>query len=342
MASDAGKIFVGGLPRGCSQETLTGWASQFGIVSKVEVKLGPDGAPRGFGFVTFQDPAAAQLVVSNKDNNVLDGKWIDCKLAQPPGSAPPPSKGGGKGGADLSNPRDTSNPKIFVGALPKTATQDAVQEFFSSYGPVKEVILKMADDGQCKGFAFVTFEAAATAQSVLENYDNNMFEGKWIDCKALQNTPKGGKGEKGDKGKGGGKGKGKNKGGFGNAGCGGFGGGFSGGCDGGYGGGYGGGACNGCVGGCSGGYGGGCGGCFPGGCGGGCGGCSGGYGGGFGAGGAQPPAYGGAGFGGGCCAYGAPPQAMEGNYTSMPSPFGAPPPNYGGVPGAPFGAAAPF
>ncbi|CAK8987967.1 DAZ-associated protein 1 (Deleted in azoospermia-associated protein 1) (Proline-rich Vg1 mRNA-binding protein) [Durusdinium trenchii] len=180
MADDAGKIFVGGLPKSCAQEALQMWAEQFGEVTNVEVKVDPMGVSRGFGFVTFREPSVAQSIVSNKDSNMMDGKWIDCKMAMPPGSAPPAGKGG-KGAVD------PNNPKIFVGALPKTATQDSVTNFFSAFGPIQEVVVKMAEDGQCKGFAFVTFEDPSSAKNVLDNYDNNQFEGKWIDCKPIVN-----------------------------------------------------------------------------------------------------------------------------------------------------------
>ena len=235
---DAGKIFVGGLPKSCAQESLKIWAEQYGEVSNVEVKVDPMGVSRGFGFVTFFDPSVAQSIVANKDNNMMDGKWIDCKMAMPPGTAPPAGKGG-KGAID------PSNPKIFVGALPKSATEESVSMFFSAFGNVTEVVVKMAEDGQCKGFAFVTFEDATSAKSVLDNYDNNMLDGKWIDCKPIVANKGKDKGfGKGDFGKGGfskgfggggfggGFGKGFN-GGYGGGGCGGYGGG---GCAGGYGG----------------------------------------------------------------------------------------------------------
>ena len=235
---DAVKIFVGGLPKSCAQESLKIWAEQYGEVSNVEVKVDPMGVSRGFGFVTFFDPSVAQSIVANKDNNMMDGKWIDCKMAMPPGTAPPAGKGG-KGAID------PSNPKIFVGALPKSATEESVSMFFSAFGNVTEVVVKMAEDGQCKGFAFVTFEDATSAKSVLDNYDNNMLDGKWIDCKPIVANKGKDKGfGKGDFGKGGfskgfggggfggGFGKGFN-GGYGGGGCGGYGGG---GCAGGYGG----------------------------------------------------------------------------------------------------------
>mmetsp|Transcript_92509 Transcript_92509/g.220167 ORF Transcript_92509/g.220167 Transcript_92509/m.220167 type:complete len:317 (-) Transcript_92509:97-1047(-) len=253
--SDDAKIFAGGLPKSCSQEALQAWAEQFGPVAHVEVKVDPMGVSRGFGFVTFQDASVAQSVVANKDNT-MDGKWIDCKMAQPPGSAPPAGKG--------KSAVDPNNPKIFIGALPKSATEESVTALMAQFGAVQECVVKIAEDGQCKGFAFVTFEDPSSAKGVLDNYDNNMLDGKWIDCKPIVAKGKDGKG------------KGFSKGGFGGCGgyggCGGFGGfgkGFNGygGCGGfggGYGGGgYGGGGCSGYAGGgCKGGgasYGGGCG-----------------------------------------------------------------------------------
>ena len=132
------------MPKSCSQEALQAWAMQHGAVSNVEVKVDPMGVSRGVGFVTFQDPSVAQNIVANKDNNSMDGKWIDCKLAMPPGSAPAAgAKGAGKGSID------PNNPKIFVGALPKSATDDSVMAYFGQFGAVREVTVKMAEDGQC-------------------------------------------------------------------------------------------------------------------------------------------------------------------------------------------------
>ncbi|CAE8645186.1 unnamed protein product [Polarella glacialis] len=285
---EAGKIFVGGLPKGCSQEKLESWAAQFGAVAKVEVRLDQFGTPRGFGFVFFQDAATAQVVLASKETNTIDGKWVDCKAATPPGTMPPSGGKGGMGGFD------PSNLKIFVGALPRTATEASVTGHFAQFGAVKECMLKLADDGQCKGYCFVTFESADSVKMVLDNSANNQFEGKWIDCKSA--TPQ-------DKGKGKGMGKGV---------FGGFGG-----CGGGYGAGYGGG-CGGGYGGCGGG---GCGGGYGGGYGGGC--SGGGYGGGYGGGAAKGGAwggkggapqglnYGGGGYGG-CCGGGYGPAQGQG------------------------------
>jgi len=183
---DAAKIFVGGLPKGTTTEQLGAWASQFGPVEKAEVKLDPLGYPRGFGFVSFQGAEVAQAVLANKDNNVMEGKWVDCKPVVQGGG----DKGGGKGKDGSLN--DPTNPKLFVGALPRTATEESITAHFSQFGAVKEVVVKMHDDGSCKGFAFVLFEDAGSAKMVLDNHASNEFEGKWIDCKSAVTMPKGG------------------------------------------------------------------------------------------------------------------------------------------------------
>merc|ERR1712151_1431284 len=72
------------------------------------------------------------------------------------------------------------------GALPKTTTEQQLQEHFSEFGTVKRVQIKCAGDGTCKGFAFITFDDTYSSKMVLENYDNNEFEGNWIDCKPAQ------------------------------------------------------------------------------------------------------------------------------------------------------------
>lgn len=186
-----GKIFVGGLPRNCSQDQLLNWASQFGGVISSEVKCDADGTPRGFGFVAFQDHAVAEQLVANGGRHQMDGKMISCKphaswAGDTESSAESWGSPWGDGGTTLSSP------KLFVGALPKTTTDETLKMHFSTFGTVTDIMVKKNPEGNCAGFGFVTFEDAASAQKVLDNYDDNMFEGKWIDCKTADN--KGGKG----------------------------------------------------------------------------------------------------------------------------------------------------
>lgn len=88
------------------------------------------------------------------------------------------SKGKGKGKGEF-RPE-----KIFIARLPKTATEAGVRAYFETFGPVTKVELKMGEDGNIRGFGFVTFVSKESAQKVVENYDSNRFEGRWIACEA--------------------------------------------------------------------------------------------------------------------------------------------------------------
>eukprot|EP00404_Azadinium_spinosum_P050481 CAMPEP_0180763414 /NCGR_PEP_ID=MMETSP1038_2-20121128/37894_1 /TAXON_ID=632150 /ORGANISM="Azadinium spinosum, Strain 3D9" /LENGTH=621 /DNA_ID=CAMNT_0022797747 /DNA_START=43 /DNA_END=1905 /DNA_ORIENTATION=- len=89
--------------------------------------------------------------------------------------------------------------KIFVGGLPQSANIENVFKHFSQFGPVMNVDLKYDEMGSFRGFGFVTFQEETTAQLVILNGANNIFDGKWVDCKAVtEGGPVGG-----GKGKGG-------------------------------------------------------------------------------------------------------------------------------------------
>merc|ERR1719247_245677 len=92
IADATEKIFVGGIPKGTAEDSIWQFFGSFGKVSQVDIRKDPEGQPRGFAFVTFEDKVSTQLVLNNYDNNYMDGKWLDCKCA---GKG---SKGGEKGG----------------------------------------------------------------------------------------------------------------------------------------------------------------------------------------------------------------------------------------------------
>merc|ERR1719393_1029026 len=75
--------------------------------------------------------------------------------------------------------------KIFVGGLPKESTDEvSLRAFFSQFGNVTHVDLKYDDGGGFRGFGFVTFDSVAGAAACIANSANNIFAGKWIDCKS--------------------------------------------------------------------------------------------------------------------------------------------------------------
>jgi len=104
MEGSSAKIFVGGLPRNCSEEAFTQYFEQFGQITDVVVmKDRETGESRGFGFVTYDSAEVVDKVMERVSDHKIHDKWVDVKRATPKGSMPEPgSKGrspsmGGKG-----------------------------------------------------------------------------------------------------------------------------------------------------------------------------------------------------------------------------------------------------
>ena len=86
--------------------------------------------------------------------------------------------------------------KLFVGSLPPTTTEDALQSLFSEFGTVHS--LKLVKDmftGQCKGFGFLEMEGHE-ARSAIASLDGRSFEGNLLKVKFEVDKNKGRKGRR--------------------------------------------------------------------------------------------------------------------------------------------------
>ena len=69
---------------------------------------------------------------------------------------------------------------IYVGNLPFTTTEDAVQELFAQYGAVNSVkLISDRETGRPRGFGFVEMEQSA-AEAAISALDGNEFGGRTL------------------------------------------------------------------------------------------------------------------------------------------------------------------
>ncbi|KAE8625205.1 hypothetical protein XENTR_v10006192 [Xenopus tropicalis] len=80
---DPGKMFIGGLSWQTSPDSLRDYFNKFGEIRECMVMRDPTTKrSRGFGFVTFADPASVDKVLA-QPHHELDSKTIDPKVAFP-------------------------------------------------------------------------------------------------------------------------------------------------------------------------------------------------------------------------------------------------------------------
>jgi RNA-binding protein Musashi len=139
------KLFVGGLSLTTTEDALVNCFSRFGELQEVQIISEHGGKSRGFGFVTFKDPANARAALESKDL-LIDDRQLECKFA----IAKDPS---------LTRPEEGDAKKIFVSGLSSEVSQEEFKHVFSQFGPVLNAIL-MSDHqtGKPRGFGFITFE----------------------------------------------------------------------------------------------------------------------------------------------------------------------------------------
>ena len=93
------KLFVGGLDWNTTDTSLGNAFAEFGTVTESKVVMDREtGRSRGFGFVTFQDNAAADAAVAGMDGRTLDGRAVRVNEAQDKQGGGGGGGGGGRGG----------------------------------------------------------------------------------------------------------------------------------------------------------------------------------------------------------------------------------------------------
>jgi len=188
------KIFVGGIPVEACEAHLKDYFQQFGSISYCEIKRNSDTQQsRGFGFVTFQDKASIDRVLNQREHWIC-GKQVDPKIAeQKPNSLNnlmmqmPMIPNQMNFLPIMKNPNDIDTAddrlKIFVGGLPKEATNEDLARYFSKFGLVQQAVVKIDSITYAsRGFGFVLFANQAGVINALSQLDHRMF-GKLIDPK---------------------------------------------------------------------------------------------------------------------------------------------------------------
>nr|CCA14026.1 heterogeneous nuclear ribonucleoprotein A1 putative [Albugo laibachii Nc14] len=190
-ASKLGKIFIGGLSYETTDEKLRSYFGAFGSVTDAVVMKDPiSRRSRGFGFITYADPACVDRALA-QPSHVLDSRRVEAKRAVPradnsrevvsttikpsgPIVLPTLNSACASGGATK---------KIFVGGLHYETKDAEFKKYFQKYGKVVSAeVMFNRETNKSRGFGFVIFENEQSVDLILNERDH-MIDGKLVEVK---------------------------------------------------------------------------------------------------------------------------------------------------------------
>lgn len=136
------EVFIGGLPRECTEGDLKDLCDSFGDI--LEVRLMKDretGENKGYSFVAFKTKEVAQQAIEELHSKEFKGKTLRCSLSE-------------------------TKHRLFIGNVPKGWTEDEFRRVVEEVGPGVETIELIKDPQnptKNRGFAFVLYYNNACA-----------------------------------------------------------------------------------------------------------------------------------------------------------------------------------
>lgn len=228
MAPPSDNIWVGDLPLGMDQGTLSSTFESYGQIMETRMLPGKDPAAKPAAMIRFASVEMATWVVENLNGNIPEGLnepivcrfananydkggkgkggdaggWGKAKGGDSWGGAGAGPYGGAKGGAKGG---DTPGDNVWVGDLPLGSDKPDLARIFEPYGQITDCRMLPGRDASAKPCAMIRFASVDMAKWVVENLNGNIPEGCNEPIIArYANSGGGGKGGGKDAGKGGG------------------------------------------------------------------------------------------------------------------------------------------
>merc|ERR1711871_52711 len=179
-----GKLFIGGLHPDTTKDTLDAYAGAFGEITDSVVMPG-----RGFGFVTFADTEVATNFVNYEGGHTIDGKHVECKVAQPKTEEEVAAQqhirqnygysgllmAGGPGSKKMQNRLNPPATKLFCGGIGETS-DEVFRSYWEQFGELDDCAVVRDASGKSRGFGFVTFKEMSAVEWALSNPHHSIMD----------------------------------------------------------------------------------------------------------------------------------------------------------------------
>lgn len=157
---DSLKLFIGQIPKDMDEDTLRPYFSEFGNIFELTIiRDKTTKIHRGCAFLTYSHKISALHAIQELHDKIKLPNAINPLQVRPAESQ-----------AEREN-------KLFIGMLPKTVTEEDLENTFSQYGELREVHIIRGSDGHSKGCAFIKFMDRESAMVAIDCVHDTTPEG---------------------------------------------------------------------------------------------------------------------------------------------------------------------
>lgn len=172
-------IFVKNLAPETDEAALKALFDAYGPTTSVAIMRAEDGASKGFGFVSFEAPAAAAAAVAGHNGVEVGGKPLFVGRAQKKTERDALLREKFEAAREERISK-FAGMNLFVKNLDDSVTDDKLRDEFSPYGTIASAKVMRDDKGASKGFGFVCFSAPEEATRAVTEASGKMLAGKPI------------------------------------------------------------------------------------------------------------------------------------------------------------------
>lgn len=164
-------LYVGGLPKTISEDTLSEKFSASGPVFSVKVLNDKNKQGFNYAFVEFVDEPSAAAALLQFNGSSIENSMLRINYAYQSSTF-----------NASQNPEDPTY-NIFVGDLSPEVDDEALHRFFSVFESLKQAhVMWDMQTSRSRGYGFVTFNNSADAETALQTMNGKILNGRAIRC----------------------------------------------------------------------------------------------------------------------------------------------------------------
>ncbi|EFJ38579.1 hypothetical protein SELMODRAFT_74731 [Selaginella moellendorffii] len=164
--SGVGNIFIKNLDESIDNKALHDTFIAFGPILSCKIAH-QDGRSKGYGFVHFETDEAANLAIEKVNGMQLVGKKVFVAKFV-------------KRSDRLAATGETKFTNVFVKNLDPEMAEEEINEHFSTFGVITNVVIMKDENDKSKGFGFVNFDDPEAARAAVETMNNSQLGSRTI------------------------------------------------------------------------------------------------------------------------------------------------------------------